>query len=50
MPPVVQYKQNYSPVAAWDSIIILLSTVLRNNWMTMQPDYVLAFPQSPVER
>ena len=50
MSPGVHCNQNYSPVAAWESIRILFSTVLRNNWKTMQLGYVLVFPQAPVER
>ena len=44
------YGQTYAPVATWELIRILLAIVLRNNWKTKQLDYVLAFPQAPVER
>ena len=44
------YDQTYAPVASWESIRLLLALVLKNNWKTRQLDYVLAFPQAPVER
>ena len=46
----VHYNQTYYPVAAWESISILLYTVLHNNWRTMQLNYMLDFTQEPVER
>ena len=46
----VHYNQTYAPVAAWESIGILLSTVLCNNWKTIQLGFLLSFPQEPVER
>ena len=48
--PGVHYNNTYTPVVAWESIRILLYTVLRNNWNTMQIDYVLHFPQQPAKR
>ena len=45
----VHYSQTYVPVAAWESIIILLYAVLRNNWKTVQTEYVLDFTQAPIE-
>ena len=50
MLPGVQYNQTYAPVAAWEYIRILLSTLLCNNWKTMQVDYRLYITQAPVER
>lgn len=44
------YDQTYAPVAGWSSIRLLLALVLLNGWSTVQLDYVLAFPQAPVER
>ena len=45
MCPEIHYTQTYAPVMAWESIMILLYTVLLNNWKTIQVDYMLAFPQ-----
>lgn len=44
------YDQTYSPVASWNSIRTLLTLVAVNGWYTKQIDYVLAFPQAPVDR
>ena len=44
------YDNTYAPVASWNSIRMLLAMVVRHNWHTKQLDYVLAFPQAPVER
>ena len=48
--PGQHYDQTFAPVATWESVRILLALALRNNWHTIQLDYVLAFPQAPVER
>ena len=48
--PGQHYEQTYAPVASWEMIRLLLATVLRNKWKTIQLDYVAAFPQAPVER
>jgi hypothetical protein len=50
MQPGKDYDLTYAPVATWESIRVLLALVLRHNWKTKQLDYVLAFPQAPVER
>jgi hypothetical protein len=44
------YQETYAPVAGWTSIRLLLALVLLFQWKTVQLDYVLAFPQAPVER
>lgn len=44
------YERTYAPVAKWHSIRLLLSLAALHNWRTTQIDFVLAFPQSPVER
>jgi hypothetical protein len=44
------YDQTYAPVASWNSIRTLLIMSALNNWHTRQIDYVLAYPQAPVER
>ena len=44
------YNLTYAPVATWNAIRLLLSMVLIFKWHTIQLDYVLAFPQAPIER
>ena len=44
------YEETYAPVTSWRSIRILLTLVAMFDWYTLQLDYVLAFPQAPVER
>jgi hypothetical protein len=44
------YDDTYAPVASWETVRMLLGLSLKNNWKTRQLDYVLAFPQAPVER
>ena len=44
------YDETYAPVAKWNSIRILLTLALLHRWKTTQLDYVLAFPQAPVEK
>ncbi|CAJ1929167.1 unnamed protein product [Cylindrotheca closterium] len=44
------YNQTYAPVASWNSIRTLLIVSAMLGWKTKQIDYVLAFPQAPVER
>ena len=46
----VHYDETYAPVASWNSIRILLILVAAFGWHTQQIDYVLAFPQAPVEK
>jgi len=46
----VHYDQTYAPVASWNSIRVLLAMVAAKGWHTKQIDYVLAFPQAPVEK
>ena len=46
----VHYYQKYTPVASWNSIRMLLTQTALHGWHTKQLDYVLAFPQAPVER
>jgi hypothetical protein len=50
MIPGEHYNLTYAPVAGWTSVRLLLALVLLNNWYTVQLDYVLAYPQAPVER
>ena len=44
------YDDTYAPVATWRTIRLILSLAAAHNWHTRQLDYVLAFPQAPVER
>jgi len=46
----VHYNETYAPVASWNSIRIMLALVAAYEWHTQQIDYVLAFPQAPVEK
>ena len=46
----LHYDQTYAPVASWNSIRLLLILVATFGWYTQQIDYVLAFPQAPVEK
>lgn len=46
----VDYDDTYAPVAKWSTIRLILSLAAIHNWHTRQLDYVLAFPQAPVER
>ena len=46
----VHYEHTYSPVASWNSIRMLLIMTAVHGWHTKQLDYVLAFPQAPVEK
>ena len=46
----IHYDQTYAPVASWNSIQIMLALVATMGWHTQQIDYVLAFPQAPVEK
>ena len=46
----VHYDQSYAPVASWRSIRLLLILIAQYGWYSKQLDYVLAFPQAPVER
>ena len=46
----VDYDDTYAPVAKWSTIRLILSMAAVHKWHTRQLDYVLAFPQAPVER
>jgi hypothetical protein len=50
MRPGKHYDQTYTPVASWTSVRLLLTLAALHGWKTTQIDYVLAFPQAPVER
>jgi hypothetical protein len=44
------YWDTYAPVASWQSIRLLLTMTALHRWHTVQLDFVLAFPQAPVDR
>jgi hypothetical protein len=44
------YDLTHAPVALWASVKLLLAMVLVNCWHTIQLDYVLAYPQAPIDR
>ena len=46
----LDYEETYTPVTSWRSICLLLTMVAMHRWHTLHLDYVLAFPQAPVER
>jgi Reverse transcriptase (RNA-dependent DNA polymerase) len=45
----VNYWETYAPVATWASIRLIMTMAALNKWKTKQLDFVLAFPQAPVE-
>jgi hypothetical protein len=45
----VNYFETYSPVVTWFSLRTLLTLSLLNNWYTRQIDFILAYPQAPIE-
>ena len=52
MRPGIHYDETrlYAPVASWNTVKLLLGLSALNDWHTTQIDYVLAYPQAPVER
>ena len=44
------YTQTYAPVASWALIRMILVIAAIHKWPTKQIDYVMAFPQAPIER
>jgi Reverse transcriptase (RNA-dependent DNA polymerase) len=45
----LNYWETYAPVASWASIRLVMNTAALMGWVTRQLDFVLAFPQAPVE-
>ena len=45
----INYWETYSPVVKWSTIRLFLTLTLLSDWKTRQLDFVLAFPQAPVE-
>ena len=46
----VHYDETYAPVASWATIRLILTIATVLKWKTTQLDYVMAYPQAPVER
>jgi hypothetical protein len=46
----IDYQETYAPVASRNSIQLLLTLTAVHGWHSTQLDYVLAFPQAPVEK
>ena len=46
----IHYDQTYAPVTSWRFIRLLLILIVQCGWHSKQIDYVLAFPQAPIER
>ena len=46
----IHYEETYAPVVSWPTIRMLLLLVLNNGWHSKQIDFVLAYPQAPIER
>jgi hypothetical protein len=46
----IHYTDTYAPVASWNPIWLLLTLTAVHDWHTKQLDYVLAFPQAPIEK
>jgi hypothetical protein len=45
----LNYWDTYAPVASWAAIRIIMAIATLRQWKTKQMDFVLAFPQAPVE-
>ncbi len=45
----VHYEERYSPIVGWATTRFLLIQALLNDWYMHQLDFILVFPQAPVE-
>jgi hypothetical protein len=45
----VNYCETYSPVLTWAAVRIMTTLAWLSNWHTRQCDFVLAYPQAPIE-
>jgi hypothetical protein len=45
----INYWDTYAPVASWPAIRLIMIIAVLRKWKTKQLDFVLAFPQAPVE-
>jgi hypothetical protein len=46
----IHYDETHAPVVKWNSLRLILTLAALNNWHTSKLDYVLAYPQAPVEK
>ena len=46
----IYYDRTCAPVASCNSIKLLIALLLVHKWKTVQLDYVLEFPQAPVQK
>jgi hypothetical protein len=45
----VNYFETYSPVVTWAAVRLMTTLAWLSNWHTRQCDFVLAYPQAPIE-
>jgi hypothetical protein len=45
----INYFETYAPVVNWFSVRLFMALSLINGWHTRQIDFVLAYPQAPIE-
>jgi Reverse transcriptase (RNA-dependent DNA polymerase) len=45
----VNYWETFAPIVIWAAIRLLLVLALMYGWCTIQVDFILAYPQAPVE-
>ena len=45
----INYWETYAPVVQWTSIHLFLINALLNSWYQRQLDFILAYPQAPIE-
>jgi hypothetical protein len=45
----VNFLETFSPVVNWFSVRMIFTLVLLSGWHTNQVDFVLAYPQAPIE-
>jgi Reverse transcriptase (RNA-dependent DNA polymerase) len=45
----VNYFETHAPVVTWPSVRTLLTLSIIHRWCTRQIDFVLAYPQAPIE-
>ena len=46
----IHYDETYAPVVKWNSLRLILTLCALYGWHSKQLDYVLAYPQAPVEK
>jgi hypothetical protein len=45
----VDYWNTYSPVVSWSTVRLMIVVALLNDWHTWSIDFILAFPQAPIQ-